>query len=638
MPTTFVSAYFPYRATPFFDQRPEESDPGHILHLIGAGIRLCLFIASDCPHRALFHQWAADRDNFRIMPRRLPRDYTETDIYRIWTTANAIELPWNRNADKDTVEYIVWSHSRAEWMADAIRYSPFGETDTDSFAWIDSNAARLFSDKPSTLNYLSTLGSGSGPNTDTNTHLFDRRPDAVYIPGCSAKMTEEFAAHIADHVYWRFCAGFVFARKPALLAFCARYLREFAAFAESHTTLVWDVNFLAYLELKGAADIVWFRADHNDSLVRIHDGVSADTYAVSVRELARINCGGNVRQQEYAYPEIANYHPGSASYVNWRGQDIINTRYVSYWMRDDGGYTFPTDEFVIRNKNLASVIDPRTAKPAGFQEMDVDNPRDCAGEVMKRPCGEDRKYISRGFEDVRLYVGASDELKFIATNIDYSPIERNRMVVGNYDLVRGEFFNCAVVVPPDADSWCEKNWTPVIAARPQNGSSDQAMPEEKFIYKWWPMEIGKIEDGRLRICETIPLVSRVFRKLRGSTSFVDYLPDPTMIIGLTHFSEEYSPRHYYHVLVLLDKLTLVPRFYSDVFFFEKLSIEFCTGFQMVDTGLGAGLGAGLNAGLDAGLDAGPSEYAFRFWISRMDRDPLFIEIDAAAIPVKHTAE
>jgi hypothetical protein len=52
-------------------------------------------------------------------------------------------------------------------------------------------------------------------------------------------------------------------------------------------------------------------------------------------------------------------------------------------------------------------------------------------------------------------------------------------------------------------------------------------------------------------------------------------------------------------LIQLNKETLQIEFISQPFYFQKIGIEFCIGFNMVET-------------------------EFCFWISQMDRDPLYI--------------
>ena len=138
------------------------------------------------------------------------------------------------------------------------------------------------------------------------------------------------------------------------------------------------------------------------------------------------------------------------------------------------------------------------------------------------------------------------------------------------------------------------------------------------------MEIGRVDPStnQLQIVQSHKIKHWLFSKLRGSTTFVDaplnVLPKDLIredqqidyLVGLAHFSEEHSPRHYYHMLILLEKRTLKPVRYSRVFYFEKLTIEFCIGMttRVVD---------------------GNVRYAF--WISRFDRDPIYLEVDARGL-------
>jgi hypothetical protein len=88
--------------------------------------------------------------------------------------------------------------------------------------------------------------------------------------------------------------------------------------------------------------------------------------------------------------------------------------------------------------------------------------------------------------------------------------------------------------------------------------------------------------------------------------------DGRHLVGVVHFSEDGSPRRYYHALVALDAITLFPVGRSSVFFFDAIGIEFCTGFEVREGAVGG-------------------EYSF--WISRFDRDPLRIDVAAASIPL-----
>jgi hypothetical protein len=169
------------------------------------------------------------------------------------------------------------------------------------------------------------------------------------------------------------------------------------------------------------------------------------------------------------------------------------------------------------------------------------------------------------------------------------------MVVGNYDYETKTYSDSRIIQPP-TDTWCEKNWVPI--SPPTAPGSKQ-----KFVYKWAPMEIGEItDDNQLSIVHTyedtksIPL----FSKMKGSAPFVEHNGD---LVGIIHFSEETRPRHYFHMLVVLDRETFKPMRYSEPFVFENIGIEFCIGFDV------------------------SIESKYLFWISQFDREPALIAID-----------
>ena len=122
------------------------------------------------------------------------------------------------------------------------------------------------------------------------------------------------------------------------------------------------------------------------------------------------------------------------------------------------------------------------------------------------------------------------------------------------------------------------------------------------------MEIGQIVEKRidetnaiqqLEIVRRHDLVNPIFKHVRGSTIFIEY--DSAHLVGLVHYSKEGSPRNYYHMLVLLEKDTLLPVKMTAPFFFEKVGIEFCIGMAIKDDN-------------------------YVFWISTFDRDAIMITV------------
>ena len=585
---TFITAYYTLESTPYFNSHPDEWNPAPIFELARSGIQLCLYVGPNCAFESVFEDLENECTNFRLMPYRLY--YKEMWVYHeLQKTGDIgnIKLPASRNVEKDTLEYMVYMHSRHEIIEDAMSENPW---DSTHFAWIDFNSPKLFSKKQESFSKLQEIAHYPFP---LNT---------AYFAGCWSKLED---AAVATSIHWRFCGAFFLGDTKSFLQFADLYRARFGEFFRETGVFCWEVNFWAWLEAKAGWTPTWYRGDHNDEMLNVFAGVSADTYAMPLDILSK---------KEYAYPAIESFLPGSASYLEHLGKHYLNTRFVNYWMYPSGYYRFNNPELVIENRNYLSELDAATLEPKDFREMCERTIYGTDGAPLIPP-KKDKRPFSIGLEDVRLFSGADSKVRFIATNVEYSPVQKNRMVVGTYDLGSATYQDCRVVVPPDANSWCEKNWIPVLF-------SDNGTLEERFIYKWSPMEIGRVDPAtnKLQIVLRHEVRPWIFSRLRGSTPFVDAPLDvlsedsnTEYLVGLAHFSEEHSPRHYYHLLILLEKRTLRPVRYSRVFYFERLSIEFCIGMSVRP------------------MENERSKYVF--WISRFDRDPICLEVDACSLPL-----
>jgi len=594
---TFVTAYFSLEATPYFESRREEWDPAPIFELARLGIQLCLYIGPNCKFESAFEDLEKECPKFRLMPYRLYyKDlwtYGAIEQHRLSLNAETIVLPQNRNREKDTVEYMVYMHSRHEIIEDVLSENPWKST---HFAWIDFNSPKLFQRKEESFAKLKEIAKYPFPKP------------ANYFAGCWSKM-DAASAPLVDTIHWRFCGAFFLADTESFAKFGDLYRAKFGDLLRKSGVFTWEVNFWAWLESTAEWSPTWFSGDHNDNMLNIFSGVSADTYATHLGESAILS------RKEYTYPAIEPFLPGSASHVEHLGKHYLNTRFVNYWMYPNGYYRFYSPDMVIENRNYCSLLDPSNLEPTDFSEMCERTIYGTDGAPLVLPTREKRTF-SVGLEDIRLF-SDNCRVRFIATNVEYSPVSKNRMVLGTYDLETSTYRDCRVLMPPDPNSWCEKNWIPVSHVL-ADGTR-----EERFIYKWSPMEIGRVDPStnQLQIIQRHDIKHWLFSKLRGSTTFVDapldILPkelrgeDSEYLVGLAHFSEEHSPRHYYHTLILLEKRTLKPVRYSRVFYFEKLSIEFCIGMT-------------VKIGVE-----GDARYVF--WISRFDRDPLCLEVDARGL-------
>jgi len=474
------------------------------------------------------------------------------NIEDTWVYKNSksidFSLPFYRNTKKDTVEYMYLIHSKAEFLYKAVEVNPWKSS---HFAWIDFNISYLFKEPERTFEYI---------------RIFAQRTitdSCLVIPGCwRDKISLLNTEYYMNNVVWRFCGGFLLGDANSIKKLFELYREHFADFLKTHKTFVWDVNFWAWLEAKGHWTPRWYEADHNDTIIQI----PAD---ICCKNLYR-----DVAITKYDYPMIENFGPGSASYIYFKGEHLVNTRYINYSILENGCYDIRHSNGIIISKNMFSTLNDKL-EPIHFIEMKENN--------ISLPSNHCYIY---GLEDIRLY-SVGDTLKFIATNINYSPTGYNRMIVGEYDIENHSYKNCIVTKPP-YDTVCEKNWIPLIKNE-----------KEYFIYKWSPLEIGRLNtENELEIEIRHDIISPWFHKVRGSTIFID---NGEQFVGLVHFSEETTPRRYYHILVSLDKDTLKPLKYSEIFCFQHLGIEFCIGFMIQN-----------------------DEYVF--WISQMDREPLMISI------------
>ena len=477
-----------------------------------------------------------------------------------WYDASLTKLPTMRNHQKDTIEYLWQRHAK---VYAAYQCALNNVLHSRVFVYVDFDTPRLFH-KNSTWAYLRSTFGHDGVYLPED----EKR---VYVPGCWSETHDT----VYDSVHWRFCGTMFAGTATAMFGFYRMYETHFRAFVEAcNGTLTWETNFWAWLETHTQWDPVWYAADHNDRLVTVP---SAFGYKC-LRKLPQCV------QVECFYPALSPYRPMSAAYVHYRGQDYINTRFVNYWIYANGRYYFPEDEEVIRTINVCSQLVPVEGIPTPQTYITMKTELHAA-----IPFRTDT--FSEGIEDMRLYVSQeTGDLCFIGSTLQHSQCEFMRMVRGVYDVETLTCRNLQLIDPPYM-SWCEKNWAPIPMPDGRDG----------FVYKWYPLEIGTVEPegdkGRLEIVLTKPMDER-FSHMKGSTAFVPY--GDRGLIGVIHFSEEQTPRQYFHRVVVLDRETFDVLQCSPVFCFLKASVEFCIGFRA-------------------------QEDMWQFWISQMDRDPLYLE-------------
>lgn len=236
----------------------------------------------------------------------------------------------------------------------------------------------------------------------------------------------------------------------------------------------------------------------------------------------------------------SDFHPSSVCFFG----DKQNVRFVNYIINQkDGSYTMKdgtySPDHKVRTRNV--LWDGKTARL-----LDESNPG-----IPKRDVRIE------GLEDVRVYENEKGETCFVATSSQFS--DKIRVVRGKYG---DSLTECEVLVPP-TETDCEKNWIPI--------------PKTKsFIYKWNPLQIGSMVDGKLKINveHTTPWF---FKHLRGSAIPIQ-VGSETWV--LTHYVEYSQPRKYFHCFVVVDK-DYKPTRVSLPFVFKAQGIEYCLGCKTV---------------------------------------------------------
>jgi hypothetical protein len=471
------------------------------------------------------------------------------------------------STDPSKRDYFIFSNSKYEFMENAILENPWNST---HFAWIDFNIFSIFKKPAESKEYLKCLS------------LRTLMPRFFAIGGWISHKLEiyELDLHFKD-VQWRFLDKFFIGDKESVTEWVALSKQYFPRFLKTYKKITSEVNFWNWLETVVGWQPVWFFSIFDDSVLKL-------PLHLHSKHLK------NAKKTVYNYPAIESplsFFESSASHVFFQGHHILNTRFVNYFLLNNGLYYMSHPRQFLITKNVVSELDDELF-PKTFSEMDdstilLENPAYPPGECCN----------IFGLEDIRLYE-FKNKIRFIATNRNFAPAYKNRMVIGDYNMNNQTYDNCLLIESP-CNATYEKNWIPVTY-----------MNEECFIYNWCPMDICRFNlethqlDHLCRYENTVNVPH--FCKVRGSSVFID--DSNGSLVGVVHFSEDTKPRQYYHMLVCLEKDTFKPLRYSETFYFQHIGVEFCTGFWKKN-----------------------NEYVF--WVSKKDRNAAMFTVDINEIPL-----
>ena len=166
-------------------------------------------------------------------------------VKRIESVPN-IQLPKYRNTGKDTLEFLTIMNSKPELLHLAKPY-----VETPYVAYLDAGIKKVFKDDK-TLRQLETLRVHSIP--------------LVLLPGCHPIQSVNMFPTLSEYINWTFCGGFFIVPTRRATEFMQYHLETLNEFLV-HSSITWEVNVWTALAPKYIDSILWFQADHNDTMI-----------------------------------------------------------------------------------------------------------------------------------------------------------------------------------------------------------------------------------------------------------------------------------------------------------------------------------------------------------------------------------
>jgi len=249
MSTTFVTAYLKVYEEEYDISRTFENRLKHFMLLLEVGINICIII--DPELQSKFNELELKFKNLKVIK---SLSINELELYTIGEeTPELCNLPNNRNQLKDTKNYMFLMLAKLEFLKKTIDLNPYN---SDYFCWFDFSLPYIFKDMNNTLLKIKNI---------SNTKF---KEDFIYLPGCwNFKIND--INYLKNNIVWRFCGGFLIGDKRSLIHFYNMSNDYFFKFLNETKTLVWEVNYWAWLENKCLISPTWYLADHNDSIVYI---------------------------------------------------------------------------------------------------------------------------------------------------------------------------------------------------------------------------------------------------------------------------------------------------------------------------------------------------------------------------------
>ena len=177
----------------------------------------------------------------------------KSDPYTFWVEIadellvvpdNLLNLPQNRNPNKDTLDYLLLQNTKPIFLKRAIELDTYN---SDSFIWIDFGISHILND----ANILEKLNRSYSFN------------DKIIAAGI---WQAPINIDIKNEVCWVFAGGIIGGKSPVILDFYNECMRQFDKNIESNF-ITWEVNVWYQVYLNRPDLFKLYQSDHNESMI-----------------------------------------------------------------------------------------------------------------------------------------------------------------------------------------------------------------------------------------------------------------------------------------------------------------------------------------------------------------------------------
>jgi hypothetical protein len=248
------------------------------------------------------------------------------------------------------------------------------------------------------------------------------------------------------------------------------------------------------------------------------------------------------------------------------GKILLNIRHVQYMIYHSEKdqrfpswygpliYLHPENDVTLRTENYLCELETNLTIKS-FQKIEMAN--------IHKPM-----WTFIGLEDVRL---VKWDGKLYATGVrrDTDTTGKGRMELS--EIVDGKEVSRTRIEPPNPDSYCEKNWMPIL--------------DKPYHYVKWtsPTEVVVADETQAKTVCTNPCGIQFHRDIRGGSQVIPFGDNYIAItheVDLWNNENGHKDAHYYHRFILWDKnFNIIGA--SKEFKFMDARIEFCCGLAQV---------------------------------------------------------